>query len=161
MGELDGEVGERPDGINGNVYVVLCGSNYDSPKCRQIGWGPIDQQISAQFIKKVMDACPYIADSRVFLGNDMIKDNVYNGIQEMCQEVTSEDTFFLYYAGHGDQLDDVDGDAGIDAGDPATWTGKDQAMVMLNPAQDYCPEPRDRDAWFVDDDLAELITPTC
>jgi len=159
--EYDGEVDDRPDGFEGNVYMLLCGSNYDSPACQQMHWGPIDQLISAQFIKKVMDNCPYITDSRCFFGNDMTKENVMQGMVEMCSQVKADDYFFLYYAGHGDQLDDTDGEENICADDPETWTGKDQAMVLLNPARDNTPEPRDADTWFVDDEIAETITQNC
>jgi len=158
---FDGDGDEDMREITGDVYMVLCGSNYDSPKCKQIGWGPIDQYISAEFIKKVMDSCDHIKDSRVYLGNDMTKDNVKAGMEEMCSQVGPDDYFFLYYAGHGDQLDDTEGDEGVCADDPATWTGKDQAMVLLNPANGYAPEPRDASVWLVDDEIAEVITSNC
>lgn len=154
-----GDNGEA--GNYGDVYMVVCGSNYDSPTCQQMKWGPIDQFKSAQFIKRVLDICPHITESRCVMGNDMTKENVTNAIIDMASKVGEDDTFFLYYAGHGDQVADEDGDEGGNQGDDGTFTGKDQAMVLLNPGNGYAPEPRTRDVWLIDDDLAQLITSNC
>lgn len=143
--------------VEGNVYMVLCGCNYETPQCTQIGWGPIDQFISAQFVQKVVGICDHITDYRTVFQNDMTKENVVNAITEMASQVGPDDYFFLYYAGHGDQLADEDGDEGGARGDDGTFTGKDQAMVLLNP-QSMNPEPRNRDVWLVDDELAKAIT---
>lgn len=143
----------------GDVYVVICGSNYDSPACQQAGWGPIDQYKSAEFIKRLVALCPNTIPEenvRYCMGNDMTRPNVQAAIEEMAGNCTSDnDTLFLYYAGHGEQMEDQDGDEAHDT-DAEVYTGKDQAMCTLNP-QTFCPEPRDDSTWFRDDHIVEAI----
>lgn len=145
--------------ISGEVYVVICGSNYDSPACRQQGWGPIDQFKSAEFIKNLVSLCPStIPPENVWtcMGNDMTRQKVEAAIVEAAKRCEDpEDTLFIYYAGHGEQMEDQDGDEQYDQ-HSATFTGKDQAMCTLNPVT-FSPEPRDDSTWFRDDYLVDAI----
>jgi len=144
----------------GKVYMVIAGCNYEHPACTQIGWGPIDQYKSAKFVQSVRGFCSNVEDFREVMQQEMTHENMSNAIEEMASQVGADDYLFIYYAGHGDQLDDQDGDEQVDTADGATYTGKDQAMVLINPDSNN-PEPRTGDVWFRDDDLVELITSNC
>lgn len=134
--------------FEGNAYVVLTGCNYDSPECRRLSWGPIDQFVSAKFMKKIVQHCPQVADYRTVFQEQMTKQNVLNAIYEMGSRCEPGDCFVLYYAGHGDRLKDVDGDE---------EDGYDEALVCLNPIT-QSPEPRNDKIWIRDDELASAIT---
>jgi hypothetical protein len=156
----EGDYDEDTAKVTGNVYLVIAGSNYEHPACTGIGWGPIDQYKSAKFVSGLRGYCENVTDYVEVFQQDMTRENMFNAIEQMASQTGADDTFVLFYAGHGDQLEDQDGDEQVDTADGGTYTGKDQAMVLINPESNN-PEPRTGDIWFRDDDLVELITSNC
>lgn len=141
--EVDEDAAERV----GECFLVIAGSNYDWPECTKTGWGPIDQLKSAKFIELVGQKSN-VAGIAPLYQKEMTKDNVLGAIAENGNFCQDGDTFVFYYAGHGEQVEDEDGDE---------EDGKDQCLCTINP-ETLTPEPRDASNWLIDDDLVEAIT---
>jgi len=142
--EVDDDAAEQV----GECHVVIAGSNYDWPECTKTGWGPIDQLKSAKFIEMVAQNSSKKGRIAPIYQKAMTKDNLLGAIEEVGDACEDEDTFVFYYAGHGDQIEDEDGDE---------EDGKDQCLCTINP-ETLTPEPRDASNWLSDDDLVEAIT---
>jgi hypothetical protein len=80
----------------GNVYMVIAGCSYTSPACHQIGWGPIDQYKSAQFMQSIAGNSD-IGDFKAVMQDEMTKDNILNAIEEMGQQCEDGDYFIFHY----------------------------------------------------------------
>jgi hypothetical protein len=107
-------------------YAIVLGLNHVDPS-HYDGWdGALAQpENDAVAIHKIASDNGLI--SKIFLGNDVTRDNVITSIRAASRKLTGGDFLFVYYSGHGGQLPDMDGDEedGLDE----TWCLFDGELI--------------------------------
>ncbi len=88
----------------------------------------------AKDMAKIAAKCGFT--TKVLLSGQATKDVVISAIQEVAGKMTGDDIFLLTYAGHGNSINDTDGDED---------DGKDETLCLY-------------DSQLIDDELAELWT---
>eukprot|EP00931_Biecheleriopsis_adriatica_P047450 TRINITY_DN27355_c0_g1_i1.p1 TRINITY_DN27355_c0_g1~~TRINITY_DN27355_c0_g1_i1.p1 ORF type:complete len:405 (-),score=82.34 TRINITY_DN27355_c0_g1_i1:41-1255(-) len=133
MGILDGchcnrsfEATNRPVSIKpevsrtsvGEVHVLLCALDYKGTKA------PLTATIDGKNFHEFCKACG-VKDIEELYDNQATKENVRKKVKEIATRVQEDDYFVFFYAGHGTQMEDIDGDEKDD--------GMDEALCFVGP----------------------------
>lgn len=136
--------GKKTRALNkGTTYAIVAAIDYST--C-QSPWRECQLQVKPSF-DYIVSACQGSGIQTQTLWNQQAtKQNVLNAIAQVVQKAKKGDTFLFYYTGHGDRLQDQDGDEA---------DGLDEALCLVGP--NGHAEPRDQ-VWLRDDDFADAVT---
>lgn len=130
------------DGMPNNVHTVIAGIDYTQVN----GWPPlVGCKYAFQWAVGSAQRCQ-CATIKTLFNREVTKDNLLYALKEVGSKCQPGDCFVFYYTGHGDHLEDQDGDE---------IEGHDECLCTLGP--DGQAEPR-INVWTRDDDIAEVIT---
>jgi len=126
-----------PPNPNEDIHVLICGLDYKNTRA------PLTCTMDAQNILNLCRACG-VMDIVLMLDNQCTKENVKQQIEAIGNRCKENDYFVFFFAGHGMEVADQDGDED---------DGQDEAMVLVDR---YGQIPRH--AWMTDDEFSECLT---
>eukprot|EP00747_Dinoflagellata_sp_TGD_P185638 gnl/TRDRNA2_/TRDRNA2_42262_c0_seq1.p1 gnl/TRDRNA2_/TRDRNA2_42262_c0~~gnl/TRDRNA2_/TRDRNA2_42262_c0_seq1.p1 ORF type:complete len:327 (-),score=63.22 gnl/TRDRNA2_/TRDRNA2_42262_c0_seq1:32-961(-) len=139
---------ELPPPTQVRALVTYCDYGFEPAKSQ--GWvppampgGTLDTKENADLIIELLKGAG-VTDITLISNLDATSDDVLEKIQEVGSRCESGDLFFFFYSGHGDRLEDDDGDED---------DGFDEAMCLPS-KEGTC----DRSTWLRDDDFALAIS---
>lgn len=139
------EIDDDDDGgeVEGEVHILICGIDYTGDQ-NWAGQNPLDTRYAFDIMKDLAEKSG-AETVRSLWNQEVTNENVLAAIQGVGGRCNEGDYFIFYYTGHGDRLEDDDGDEA---------SGKDSALCFLGP--DGNVEPRE-EVWMRDDVLADNI----
>jgi hypothetical protein len=121
----------------GDVHMLICSIDYKRTKY------PLSCTSDGEHMRRLQEACISAPYSHVLTDSRCTRANVVEQIKSIGRCCGPDDTFVFYFAGHGMSVPDANNDES---------DSKDEALVC------YFEGCVKRDAFLVDDDLAELLT---
>lgn len=123
----------------GQAHVIICAMDYEGTDA------PLTCAKDARNLEQLVRQCPRCKVYPLY-NRQCTRENVKRMITAVGRQCKADDYFVFYYAGHGSQLPDQDGDE---------ESGLDQMFLFVDSNGQYSYKTQ-----MIDDEFAELVTDT-